>query len=416
MLRFTDRYLGMPLCLLLTVCRFILYPLRRRRKYVLVPRRVLVIKMSEMGSTVLAYPALAELKSQVQDIELYFLVFGNNRGIIDALKLTTPDRIISIDVSSAGRLISSGFGAIRRLIRARIDTTIDMDFFSRLSAAFAFVVCRGNRVGFHRYTNEGLNRGRLLTHEVLYSAHVHTSVAFMALVRSLFRQDKRKVRLREKVEGNFDIPRYVPEKADIDSVKGKLKDLGIDAGRKGVRIVIVNPNSSDLFPLRRWPLASFASVCSRLISSRDDVRIVITGTDSERIDAEEIMDAVRYPQCVSLAGNTTFPELLALHSISSLMITNDSGPAHFAALTGLPAVVLFGPETPVLYGPLGGGVRCLYAGFACSPCVSVSNGKLSPCDRSLCLEAITVDKVLRCSLESLEAERPEKRGQRQANV
>ncbi len=92
-------------------------------------------------------------------------------------------------------------------------------------------------------------------------------------------------------------------------------------------------------------------------------------------------------------GKTTFRELLALYSIARLMVTNDSGPAHFASLLNLPTVVLFGPETPRLYGPLGSRHKDIYAHLACSPCVSVHNGKKSPCQENRCLKMITVDEV-----------------------
>jgi ADP-heptose:LPS heptosyltransferase len=56
-----------------------------------------------------------------------------------------------------------------------------------------------------------------------------------------------------------------------------------------------------------------------------------------------------------------------------MMLTNDSGPAHFAALAQLKTWVLFGPETPTLYGALDPNAEFIYKGLACSPCVSAAN-------------------------------------------
>ncbi|MDD4872416.1 MAG: glycosyltransferase family 9 protein [Kiritimatiellae bacterium] len=402
LLRFIDRFAGVPLCLLLTLVRYLAYPFWRNSTLPS-PKNILIIKLSEMGSTVLAYPAVEEIREQVPKAQIFSLVFRNNRAIIDALKLTRSDNIITVDAGSITNLISSGWNAFWRLKRENIDTTIDMDFFSRFSAIFAFLVCRGNRVGFHRFTNEGLNRGKLLTHEVIYSAHVHTSVAFMVLVRALFYPDATDIKGREMInEHEFRVPEYFPDPYDMEKLRNKLKETGLDIGRKNMCIVLVNPNSSDLFPLRRWPLGNFISLSSKLLSSRNDIYIAITGVESERQDAEVIMNTVQSPRCINLVGKTTFQELLALYSISSLMVTNDRGPAHFAVLTRLPTVVLFGPETPALYAPLGGKAKNLYAGFVCSPCVSVNNAKASPCDRSYCLEAISVDQVLQCSMKILD--------------
>jgi len=350
-----------------------------------------------MGSTVLAYPAVEELRRQIPYADIFFLVFDNNRAIIDALNITRRDHVIAIEAGSVKKLIASAWKAILQLRREQIDTTIDMDFFSRFSAIIAFLVCRGNRVGFHRFNDEGLYRGKLLTHEILYSPHVHTSVAFMALSKGLFSSDA-DIRGKELISlNNFTVPYHQPNPSDISNLKAKLKGCGLDTGRKGIHIVLVNPNSSDLFPLRRWPLRHFISLSSQLLSAKKDIYVAITGSESERMDAEAMVDEVKNPRCINLAGKTSFPELLTLYSISSLMITNDSGPAHFSALARLPTIVLFGPETPALYSPLGKEAVCLYSGFACSPCVSVHNAKASPCSRSLCLEAISIGEVLECA-------------------
>jgi ADP-heptose:LPS heptosyltransferase len=75
------------------------------------------------------------------------------------------------------------------------------------------------------------------------------------------------------------------------------------------------------------------------------------------------------------------------------MVSNDSGPPNFASLTEMPTIVLFGPETPLLYKPLGENVQAVYAGFTCSPCVSAYNHRKSLCTDNKCMQAIKVDEV-----------------------
>ncbi|MEO7135079.1 MAG: glycosyltransferase family 9 protein [Vicinamibacterales bacterium] len=43
-------------------------------------------------------------------------------------------------------------------------------------------------------------------------------------------------------------------------------------------------------------------------------------------------------------------ELLTLYTLASVLVTNDSGPAHFASSTPGHTIVLFGPEPPLLFG------------------------------------------------------------------
>lgn len=393
-LRLLDRFVGIPLCCFFTAMRWLARAVGRNRPLPS-PRKILIIKLSEMGSTVLAYPALAELNKRCPGGELFFLVFKNNAAIVDALDLLPESNIITVDYHSVRVLLSTGLQAMQRLLREKIDTTIDMDFFSRLTAIISFVVCRGNRVGCHRYNDEGLYRGNLLTHRVLYSPHVHTSAAFMALTKTLFEDPNDEPHYRGHIDAkDLVLPKYVPATDHVNSVRHKLDASGMKNDREKT-IILINPNSSDIFPLRKWPLERFAQLCERLLSEVPNCWLIVTGVASEQSDAQYIQQRVQSPRCIDFTGKTSFRELLALYSIARLMVTNDSGPAHFASLLELSTLVLFGPETPRLYSPMGDKHKDLYAEFACSPCVSVHNGKKSPCDDNRCLQSISVDQVLK---------------------
>jgi ADP-heptose:LPS heptosyltransferase len=391
-LRRLDRYIGIPLCWLLSLARRV-YSLISAKQALPKPRKVLIIKLSEMGSSVLAYPALAELKTRSPDIQLHFLVFANNVAILEALNLAPTEHFVTVDYRTPARLLKSGFKVLRQLLRERFDTTIDMDFFSRLTALISFLVCRGNRVGFYQYNDEGLYRGDLLTHRVLYSPHVHTALAFISLVRSLFQEPGDEPYYRGHISpSELTVPLYQPEEMDRKSVRQKLSLAGIDP--ENGPLVLINPNSSEIFLLRKWPLNYYAQLCSELLVKIPQSVLVITGLASEKADATYIQAQVQSSRCIDFTGQVNFRELLALYSLASLMVTNDSGPAHFASLLRLPTVVLFGPETPRLYSPLGDYHKDMYSHFACSPCVSVYNGKKSPCRENRCLMAITPQAVL----------------------
>jgi heptosyltransferase-2 len=68
---------------------------------------------------------------------------------------------------------------------------------------------------------------------------------------------------------------------------------------------------------------------------------------------------------------------------------------HVAAALGAPTVGLFGPETPVMYGPIGLRARALYHPPPCSPCINVHDNKVASCiyGEPQCLVAIEVDEV-----------------------
>ena len=109
--------------------------------------------------------------------------------------------------------------------------------------------------------------------------------------------------------------------------------------------------------------------------------------------AKKILTDFRADRIIQFAGKTTLRQLLVLYRRSEVLVTNDSGPAHFASLTPIHVVTLFGPETPALFGARSPNATALWAGIACSPCVNAYNNRQSVCRNNLCMQAITVDEV-----------------------
>ena len=81
------------------------------------------------------------------------------------------------------------------------------------------------------------------------------------------------------------------------------------------------------------------------------------------------------------------------YGVGDLLITNDSGPAHFATLSQIPTVTLYGPASPVTYGVLNPNAKSLTSDYHCSPCLTAHNRRSTACDDNQCLQAITVETV-----------------------
>ena len=167
----------------------------------------------------------------------------------------------------------------------------------------------------------------------------------------------------------------------------------MDIGREGGPLALLNANASDLLPLRKWDSNRYVDLAHRLLASHPDLRIAFTGAPSEAAAAKALVRKVGDPRCFSLAGQTTMRQLIVLYTLADLLVTNDSGPAHFASLTGIDVITLFGPETPAVFGVRGPLSHILHAGLPCSPCVNAANNRLSACRNNLCMQAITVERV-----------------------
>jgi ADP-heptose:LPS heptosyltransferase len=399
--RRVDGWLGRPICLALSAWHRIARRMAPGRRAQTPPRKILFVKLIEMGSTVLAHRAFAAAAEMVGRENVYLAVFEANRPIADIMELVPPENVVVVRDRNPFVLALDMLRAFRRTRRLGIDTAIDMEGFARASAIFAYLCGARKRVGLHRFTSEGPYRGRLMTHEVEYNFYIHTSVGFLSLVEALKRPAGEVPMLKRPMPApDAYPPPFRPGEAERTAVKQRLDQI---AGRTIERpIVLLNPNASDLLPLRRWPTERFIELGKRLLDARDDLTVVITGAPGERDGALEVTGAIHPTRAICMAGQTTLRELLVLYTLADVLVTNDSGPAHFSALTDIHVICMFGPETPVLYGPLTPRCDSVTANLACSPCVNVFNHRDSPCTDNKCMQAITVDEMLRLTLQALD--------------
>jgi len=148
-----------------------------------------------------------------------------------------------------------------------------------------------------------------------------------------------------------------------------------------------------MLPLRKWPTERFVELGLMILARHSKARVAITGAPSERRAAEDVAALIGGDRVASLAGKTTLRELLALYVLADILVTNDSGPGHFASLTPIHGIVMYGPETPALFGAIGGSSEVIHSPLACSPCVNVFNHRFSPCRNNLCMQSISVGEV-----------------------
>jgi ADP-heptose:LPS heptosyltransferase len=132
--------------------------------------------------------------------------------------------------------------------------------------------------------------------------------------------------------------------------------------------------------------------------------VLLTGSPAEFEYVENVRIGAQASNALNFAGQVSFAELPALYSLADVMVTNDSGPGHFSSVTDLHTVVLFGPETPALYGSLGKSIP-ITAQLACSPCVSAANHRKTPCSDNVCMQAISVGQVMEKVAVQFEAAR-----------
>ena len=388
LMRKVDYYAGVPLCFLATF----IVKLSHLFSQTGTPKRVLLVELSEMGSAILVDPAMQKLKNTA-GAELFFVIFDKNKPSLKLLNSVEDQNIFTIRETGIVPLALDTLKFFWWCRSRNIDSVIDLELFSRYSALLTGLSGARNRVGFHAFHNEGLYRGAMLTHKVSYNAHQHIAKSFVGLVNALL-SAKAEVPYSKTIVSDDEIKlrQAVVSAEQKSAILAKIREdyAGFDPAKH--QIVLINPNASELLPQRRWMKDRYAELMRRILAHSPTALVVITGAPAERAEAEALKVSVANPRCINFAGRVKFTELPPLYSVSLLMVTNDSGPGHFSSVTALRTFVLFGPETPALYGSLGNS-SAIYAGLACSPCVSASNHRKTACTDNVCLQAITVDKV-----------------------
>lgn len=389
-MRAIDKWLGIPLTLILTISLRCIHLFKQCAACT--PRKILFIELSEMGSTILADPAMRKLKN-IEGTELFFVIFKKNRGSLDLIGTIEPKNTFTIRENSLFSLITDTVRFLFWTRKISIDTVIDLELFSRFTALLSGLCGAVNRVGFYSFHNEGLYRGELLTHKVSYNPHMHIAKNFIALINSLLSETPEipfSKRLVTDEEISLPVISY-PEK-ELESMRAIIKNYYLPYNKEKQKIVLINPNASELLPQRRWDRRNYIELIKIILQEYEDVVILLTGAPSEKDEAQDMTATINNERCVNFAGALKLGQLPILYTISTLMVTNDSGPGHFSSITPMPTFVLFGPETPSLYGSLGNSTP-IYAGLACSPCVSAANHRKTACHDNKCLQIIKVKQV-----------------------
>ncbi|MDX2305373.1 MAG: glycosyltransferase family 9 protein [Microscillaceae bacterium] len=387
-MRTIDRYAGIPLTFIFSLGMSLLRVFRGKVKSPNL-KRTLLIELSEMGSAVLADPAMRKLKSE-SEAELFFVIFKSNRKSLDILKTIPYDQVFEM---RSENLFVLAIDVLKFMVwcrQKRISTIIDLELFSRFTALLAALSGASARIGFAQIHDEGHYRGNIVNFPVRYNPHVHISVNFISLIHTALGYHDTAYPTQPILKESIQIEKAKIEPSQQEIVRKKIQKIYPEY--RAQKIFLLNVNASDLLPQRKWLPERFAALTQKFLAQYPDWLVIATGAPGEKEYVAEVVNQINHPQCVNSAGLFLFEELVPLYSLSTMMLTNDSGPAHFASVTDLKIFVIFGPETPALYMPLGN-AEAIYLGLPCSPCVSATNHRKTSCITRPCISGIPVEMV-----------------------
>lgn len=323
-----------------------------------------------------------------------------------ALKLSQPDRRITLMTSSAGAAIAPLVPELDDLIvydspwlkltAPRVDSSPEFAMIEQLrqanfDAAIIFTV----------YSQNPLPSAFLcyMAGIPLRLAHCHENP--YQLLTDWIKDPEPDQLIRHEVQRQLDLVASVGCRIEDDRlrlhvasdaqqrVRSHLLELGLDLDRPWV---VIHPGATA--PSRRYPPESFAIVARQLVQQAG-LPVVFTGTAPER----ELIEAIRLEMnapSYSLVDRLNLSDLTALLDLAPLLISNNTGPAHMAAAVGTPVVDLYALTNPQ-HTPWGVPNRVLFHDVPCRICYK----SICPEGHHHCLRLVEPETVVQAALDLL---------------
>lgn len=179
----------------------------------------------------------------------------------------------------------------------------------------------------------------------------------------------------------YPYPEFTVTKASQENVLAKIKPIW-----RGKPVLALGAGAA-FGSAKRWPEEYFAQIAGQKIAEGWDVWLF--GSAGDRAITEKIMQLTNQ-QCENIAGRTELSDTLALLSLVSGVVTNDSGLMHMAAALKKPVIALYGPTSPAFTPPLSAEATILKLNLECQPCFA----RECPLQHHRCMRELTPDRVM----------------------
>ncbi len=305
------------------------------------------IKMRGGGSLVIALPALLGLRRKYP--ELSFTLITSQPVVEFAESLALFDRILIIDDSSFLKMV---FSTLQLCFHCRgIDTIIDLEVHSRLTALVSLFTLARNRIGF--CLQNGFSRPAIQTHQILFNPLTGSFHFYEEVTRLLGATP-----------------------ADPQACQAHLfRSLRIQPMAASSKKIAIGHGCSDFMKERLLDKGQWRAIFKQRLPANTIGEVFFLGTAPEFDSAEAIRQELSFLfpglQFRNECGKRTLASSLRLLAESGEFWGIDSALLHYARALGLKCVSFWGPSAPAqrLKSIPGLQEEIFYRRVPCSPCV-----------------------------------------------
>ncbi|MFA5362679.1 MAG: GT4 family glycosyltransferase PelF [Candidatus Omnitrophota bacterium] len=341
-------------------------------KDALMNAKILIIKLSSLGDVILSTPAIKAIRDKFKknggpDTKHYTISFLVGKESKDVL-LACPyiDELLVYDYKNRHKGWGGFLNIVGHLRKRNFDIVIDLQN-NRRSHILSFLTRALDRYG---YRNKKFSF--LLNHAAEENGVPLDPVTHQFRILKLLG-----IELRDPY------PEVWPSGSDEKYVDDLLRREWLSPAQK---IVGINISASSRWQSKVWPMENLIALCGEL--SRNDMRIVVTGTEADLPGAQMILQRIQNSKVINACGRTSINQLVCLIKKCSVYISGDSAPLHIAAGVKVPFVALFGPTDYRRHLPSAEKFILLRKEVPCGPCYK------SSCTDMKCMKQITPEEVL----------------------
>jgi ADP-heptose:LPS heptosyltransferase len=364
-------------------------------------RRILVVRVDEIGDFVLTSAFLRELRHSAPSAEITLIVKRSVLPLAAACPHVNRVVVYEWEACRAGRLrpLYARLLALRLRIGYLLGQKFDLVLLPRREAdyynsEFLAHICAGQagivkcREGVVQRPHDApvsrLNTGHLFVNTRV-EHEIHHTLNLLRWCGAQPQSDHLELWTSQE-----------DQRFALDFIKANLPGSG--------PLLILHP-SGGRSRLKQWPLENFRKLLDGLHEHADVECLIIGGTDEEWIN--HAFPNNRRPTTINTVGRVTIGQLAALVGHADLYIGGDSGPMHMAAASGVPVMGIFGPTSERRFRPFGPKAHVVTTRRFCSPDqTGTFRDRCSECpyDSALCLSELSVDVVLGDALKLLKKE------------
>lgn len=321
--RFIDKYLIWFFLLIFFRLKHI--PFVNKNKIKQSPKKILVIRLWALWSSLLTFPMIKQLKDHYWDNIQYDLlastrniwVFKNQWYFQNMFNLFSLKDLLKLVISFK-----------------KYDLVIDVEEYFRVSS-FVSLWTWKLTVGYGNI----FIRKLVYNHHHIYSEKMHNLVNCLSLLKPLWIK--------------IHIPNSMEPLIYLDKDKVKVDDFLKQFVWK--KLFCLHTGWAETAPERFWASENRLWLIEQMVQKYwNNLIIFLSGTEFEEQEIKKLLSDLSdqaKEKTISLCGMFWLFEFAYLLSKCDLMISNDTGPMHLSACMGTKTIWLFGPNLPEIFGP-----------------------------------------------------------------